>query len=44
MKAKMWELYEELKEIVYVVDMESHELVYATAGRARYIILMQWKI
>ena len=36
MKAKMWELYEELKEIVYVVDMESHELVYANR-RAREI-------
>lgn len=26
--AKLWELYEELQEIVYVVDIDSHELVY----------------
>ncbi len=26
--ADIWELYEELKEIVYVVDIDSHELVY----------------
>lgn len=34
--AKIWEIYEELKEIVYVIDMESHELVYANR-RAREI-------
>ena len=26
--AKMWEFYEELNEIVYVADADSHELVY----------------
>ena len=25
---KIWEFYEELNEIVYVADMDSHELVY----------------
>ncbi len=25
---KIWEFYEELNEIVYVVDMDSHEIVY----------------
>ena len=25
---KMWEFYEELNELVYVADMDSHELVY----------------
>lgn len=25
---KMWEFYEELKEFVYVADMDSHELIY----------------
>lgn len=25
---KMWEFYEELSELVYVADMDSHELVY----------------
>lgn len=27
-ETKMWEFYEELKEIVYVSDVDSHELVY----------------
>lgn len=34
--AKMWELYEELREIVYVVDVDSYELIYANR-RAREI-------
>lgn len=26
--SKMWEFYEELNELVYVADMDSHELTY----------------
>ena len=31
---KIWEFYEELNEIVYVADMDSHELVYMGAASA----------
>lgn len=26
--ARIWEIYEEMQEIVYVLELEAHELVY----------------
>ena len=39
---KIWEFYEELNEIVYVADMDSHELVYMNR-LARELYFRQFK-
>ena len=46
--ARIWEIYEEMQEIVYVLELEAHELVYMNRharevyGKKKYISLIRY--